>query len=610
MTKEVLKMKLRFVFFLILCLPNQIFSQKDTSFFKLRGTLPWHNFLSGPTSWNLSDYITYLDELQKEKINFVGFHNYTGGGERYAGYVEPMIKIQYKNITPQAFFDNSLTGRWGYSPMKISDFAFQSGSAFPLINREGAFGADCSIKAANNEERYHSAQELMRQVLNEAHKRGIQFAMGFEFGVHPPEYFSLSTGSDFYWPGAAGMIPNPTHYESIEILHSTLDNIIENYPGIDYIWLWLNEHSFMGVNTEEALRSASFKLLYDKNEEFFNEPGTDIPTKFIGVWALEYIRLAKDYLEKKGCKAKIIIGGWGGGNQLPAILKGLDHALPKEIIFSVLNPNLGKSDPPDFLADFARKRKVIPVSWLEGDDELWALQPRVELMRKQVKLAQNMNAYGVIAIHWRTEEIRPNFESFAYFAYHPFAKKTTHEIYYNYFKETLGMQAASFLSDEFTAIDTSLLNLGYSPEFYAYTPQWGRLKPEAAFKIKYLIEKIDILIIDSRNESNLQNLKWYKSKLTFALLLNEIGKRIEPGWQIRTRYLSFKENPSRDQLDKAVELIKNAPVEGLFDIYTSSVRSRGEMGELSSMNQKLWHEFQLLKTFLISLQIEQNPEHK
>lgn len=33
--------------------------------FNIRGVLPWHNFLSGPTSWNLSDYRNYLDECQK-----------------------------------------------------------------------------------------------------------------------------------------------------------------------------------------------------------------------------------------------------------------------------------------------------------------------------------------------------------------------------------------------------------------------------------------------------------------------------------------------------------------------------------------------------------------
>jgi hypothetical protein len=610
MKTEIFKIKFRFLLLLAVIMPIQIYSQKDTSFFKIRGTLPWHNFLSGPTSWNLIDYISYLDELQKENINFIGFHNYTGGGERYAGYVEPMIKIQYKNILPQAFFDNSLTGRWGYAPMRISDFAYQSACAFLLYKPNDAFGADCSIKAVNNEDRYKRAQELMKQVMIEAHKRGIQFAMGFEFGVHPPEYYSLSTGSDFYWPAASGMVPNPTHYESIEILHATLDNIIETYPGIDYIWLWLNEHSFMGVNTSEALRSPSFKLVFEKDEVYFKDPGSDQSTKFIGVWALEYIRLTRDYLNKKGCKAKIIIGGWGGGNQLPSILKGLDRALPNEIIFSLLNPDLGKSNPPDFLEGIARKRKVIPVSWLEGDDALWALQPRVELLKNQVKFAQKMNAYGVIAIHWRREETRLNLESFAHFAYHPFDQVSTREIYYGYLRELLGAQSASFLSGEFTGIDTTMLDPGSSPEFYAYTPKWGRLNPETAFKFKYIIDKIDKLRADSINEIILRNLKWFKSKLSCALLLNEIGKRIEPGWEIRTRYLSFKENPGKEKLDSAIELLQAAPIKEFFDIYTSSVRSRGEMGELSSMNQKLWHEFQELKKFLTTLQIELNPPKK
>ena len=47
--------------------------------FNIRGVLPWHNFLSGPTSWNLSDYRNYVDVCQKIGINFIGFHNYTGG---------------------------------------------------------------------------------------------------------------------------------------------------------------------------------------------------------------------------------------------------------------------------------------------------------------------------------------------------------------------------------------------------------------------------------------------------------------------------------------------------------------------------------------------------
>ena len=85
-----------FVFSLICSIAALHAQVTDT--FNIRGVLPWHNFLSGPTSWNVEDYRIYLDECQQQHINFIGFHNYTGGGERYATYVEPMIKIEYKHI--------------------------------------------------------------------------------------------------------------------------------------------------------------------------------------------------------------------------------------------------------------------------------------------------------------------------------------------------------------------------------------------------------------------------------------------------------------------------------------------------------------------------------
>ena len=87
-------MRNTFLISLILIVHTASFGQT----FEIRGVLPWHNFLSGPTAWNEEDYRKYLDDCQKEGINFIAFHNYTGGGERYFNYVEPMIRIQYKNI--------------------------------------------------------------------------------------------------------------------------------------------------------------------------------------------------------------------------------------------------------------------------------------------------------------------------------------------------------------------------------------------------------------------------------------------------------------------------------------------------------------------------------
>ncbi|MGE5499148.1 MAG: hypothetical protein ACM3Q2_13790 [Syntrophothermus sp.] len=569
---------------------------KTENNFEIRGVLPWHNFLSGPSAWDLKDYENYLDELQKEGINFIGFHNYTGGGERYASYVEPMIKIKYKNVLPEACFDNSSTARWGYTPMNIQDFAFSTSEVFK--NYKDVFGADCSVTSRSKEEHYLKAQQMMKSVMDIAHSKGIKFAMGFEFGVHPPEYFSLRGEAGFYWPGQANMIPNPADYQSVQILYAALDNILEAYPGIDYIWLWLNEHSFMGVNLDQALGTPSFKQLYDKYNKYFEETGDDRASRFIGAWSLSYIQLAQDYLKMKNSSARLMIGGWGGGNQLPLILKGLDRGLSRDIIFSLLNPNLGQEDPPAFLGEISKNRDVISVPWLEGDHQLWQLQPRVELMKKHVKLAREMKLQGVAAIHWRTEETKLNFLTFARTAGNSEYNLSTKEIYYNWLKDNCGEKAAAELAVDLAAWDIEKWYCGKTEEYYGYNPQWGRLDASTRKKLTLIADKIGIIIKSSDDKKEKDNLKWIRSKIVFNLLLDETGRAIEPAWLLRSRYASGTVKPGSDETGNARKMLESAPVKELFETFASAVRSKGELGELSSMNQKLWREYLELQNFL------------
>ena len=241
---------------------------------------------------------------------------------------------------------------------------------------------------------------------------------------------------------------------------------METYPDIDYVWLWLNEHSFMGVNIEKALENASFAEAYNAGQGYFKEAADDA-ARFVGVWALEYMKLTSDYLRSKGSHAKVILGGWGGGHQLPSLLKGLDRALPKDIIFSCLNPDLGKSPQPEFLSDIAKNRTVWAVPWLEGDHQLWHFQPRVEMMRDHVKLAAKQNLDGVIAIHWRTEEPRFNFRTFAHFASNKTDNKTVEQLYEEYLTEDMGQTAQYLVSD--------LMGLLPFAQGLDLTPEVGRI---------------------------------------------------------------------------------------------------------------------------------------
>lgn len=503
-----------------------------------------------------------------------------------------------KDILPQACFDNSLTARWGYLPMKVKDYAFGTDRVFSLPEGAEAFGSDASVTSSTPREHYEKSQTLMRDVLSMAHERGIRMAMGFEFGVIPPEYFSLNVAGDcFYWPGESNMIPNPKSQIAIEIHYAALDNVLETYPDIDYVWLWLNEHSFMGVNIEKALENASFAEAYNVGQGYFKE-AADSAARFVGVWALEYMKLTSDYLKSKGSNAKVILGGWGGGHQLPSLLKGLDRALPKDIIFSCLNPDLGKSPQPEFLSDIAKNRTVWAVPWLEGDHQLWHFQPRVEMMRDHVKLAAKQNLDGVIAIHWRTEEPRFNFRTFAHFASNKTDNKTVEQLYEEYLTEDMGNKAAKLLAPLLAQMDIKQIQWNVpSPEFYAFTPEWGLLDDQNV-KLRESLIRTAEQVLKKTEGSQRDNLQRFIAMFRFELLLGEVDKAMMPAFILKKNDRQGVAASSFEEYEEAYRSLMAAPVKDMFETYMQRVHSRGELGVLSSLNQRLWREYNDLKSYL------------
>ncbi|WP_353197116.1 hypothetical protein [Parapedobacter defluvii] len=571
--------------------------------FEIRGVLPWHNFLSGPSAWNVQDYEKYLDECQKNGINFVAFHNYTGGGERYFNYVEPMIKIQYKNVLPETGFDHSGMARWGYLPMKVTEFAYGTDRLFQLPKGATYFGADCSVLAKTNEERYELAQSLMQNVLEMAHARDIQMAMGFEFGVAPPEYASIRTRDDMYWLGHGSIVYNPFDSDATGILYATIDNILETYRGIDWIYLWLNEHCMFGIDPAIALKNQHMKEFFDENGKYFESEGIDDNLKFLGVWAQAYIQKSYDYIKRKAPGTKIVIGGWGAEYQMEQLLQGLDKALPKDVVFSMLNPAQGAKPHPEYFKTIAANRQIWAIPWLEGDYSLWHLQPRVHDMRTHVKKAADDGLNGVVGIHWRTAEIAANFEAFAHFAANPSDDQGVETSYRDYCLHNYGVYAAKYLAPLLASNDTSkILSNIKSDVYFAYNPSWGRLVPQQVKACRAMITALDDCLSNEKDNDHLANLTWLKANYEFTLLLNEVSSSIEPAWKIREDILSGTGRHHGElDINTALKRLQEAPIERLFTTYASRVRSRGELGVLSSINQRVWREYGLLSDFLQNL---------
>ncbi len=110
----------------------------------------------------------------------------------------------------------------------------------------------------------------MRKVVAMAHARGIQVAIGFEFGVHPPELASI-VPPESRIPGA--MLPDPTHPANIEILHATLDDLLRAYPDLDWV-LALAARAF-DVRRALPKLAGRFAEFYQREKAHFNDAASE-----------------------------------------------------------------------------------------------------------------------------------------------------------------------------------------------------------------------------------------------------------------------------------------------------------------------------------------------
>jgi hypothetical protein len=536
--------------------------------FAIRGTLPWHNFLCGPSAWNEDDYRKYLDGLKAQGLNLVVFHNYTGGAQRYHTYVEPMIRVSGYDVLPEATFDTSLTVRWGYRPLRVADFAFGTGRLFPIPPGAEAFGADCMLTARSNSERYQKAQTLMRRVLQMAHERGIQFAMGFEVGVHPPEFASVLPQEAILQHN--GVILNPESPAARLLLRNTIDDILAAYPGIDQIWLWQQEHSFL-------------------------IPGDHR-------WTESYVRLAYDYIKVRAPAVRVVISGWGSGKQLPEMLAQLDRSLPGDIVFTCLNPDGGASPHVPVLAEIARHRTVWAIPWLEHDGSMWHLQMSAHTVLENVRRAQADRLQGVIALHWRTEDVRATLAAFAQAAGDPDHIPTVEQFYAADCRRQYGETAQRELAPLLAKMDREgWLNGVASPEFYPYDPRsWGRLNDAQRDRFRSALATIEKVREETPQGQQQANLRWLADNLEFFLQLDEVSRNLQPAYCLRDQW--FAGPIAKDRLQAEVAAAKKtldeAPIQQLFETYARRVRSQGERGVLSSLNQRLWLQYRDLDQFL------------
>jgi len=348
--------------------------------FETRGIQPFHDFPEGPDWWNQDDYLAYLSQLAKLRMNFIGLHCYPEGGVG----PEPLVWIGLTNdLAPNgqvrfsypAFWANTLNGIWGYAPMRTGEFSGGAALLFPGDSygpnvMKGLLPRPATLEQDN--ELFNRVGEQFHVITAAAQQLGIKTCLGTETPLTIPkalqEHFS-----------ELGKKPDDPAVRR-ELYTAMFKRIAQLYP-VDYYWLWTPENwTWHGNNPAEFAKTTE-----------------DIQA------ALDALKLLDEPFTLATC-------GWVLGPQHDRA--ALDEFLPKNSPMSCINRNVGHDGvEPAFANITGRPKWAIP--WMENDPNLVGPQCWAARMRYDAVDARRFGCTGLIGIHWRTKAMAPNVAALA-----------------------------------------------------------------------------------------------------------------------------------------------------------------------------------------------------
>ena len=206
---------------------------KGTPRFAVRGLLPWPDFLNCITVYNEEDFRAYFESMLRMRFNTFGMHVYTGALQ----WAESYLSFEFGGAGHLAYLDTSASNRWSYLPERTSRFTMGGADYYD----SEVFGSDASRLARDPWEQADKAKHLLRVSFDHAAKLGLKTGIGFEPYQIPDEIFRALP------PEIRSKDPKKIPRFDIEsqtahdMLEARLAQLLEAYPGVEYVWLWEDE---------------------------------------------------------------------------------------------------------------------------------------------------------------------------------------------------------------------------------------------------------------------------------------------------------------------------------------------------------------------------------
>ena len=186
-----------------------------------------NDFACGPESWGMGDYRPVLDQLAKLKFNRILLSIWPW---------QPFLHYEIKGIKR-----NSATLWFDFHYPITDDMVGRD-----LFGNEEEFWNPDLPRGANYEEFMAAGQQLVHDLINYAHQRGMECVIVATLTEFPPEFASLLTDSQEVHQLAALTVV-PTAETDIddpaltELATTVLRATVDTYPEVDYVALGMPE---------------------------------------------------------------------------------------------------------------------------------------------------------------------------------------------------------------------------------------------------------------------------------------------------------------------------------------------------------------------------------
>ncbi len=537
----------------------------------IRGVLPWYNFFNSPTVWDPEDHRAFVDQLIRSGANFVGFHTYDA--EPFAAYEKNGTMVWGQRLL------NTQAPTWGTHPMPTRDFAGGTDKLFA----DDFFGARSTLTGADANEAVRREQDILRDALDYAKKRGLYTCLGFEINA------------------------DPTNPADRDVFLARINRLLDQYPSLDYIWIWQPEtQGVQGFRAQYNVHMLRDKLPADSTLRLYGMGRRDVFKRVVdrtagerpffqdneegrmaraveGARLEQFARLALRAMSRLENPPKLVISGWGGDERLLSAeyYDGLDKLLPPDVVFSSLDHIIPRPRVDRVYGELPAQRNRWPIPWLEYDGDQWHPQPCVHVYESTARDVIKGGSQGVLGIHWRTRDIEENFAYLVEAAWDP------------------GMNADRFfailakrcygpaIAQRMAAIHKELDLLGYrwiggggQVECGAFG--WGPGEAAKVQQLRGIRDRAEAMLPEAG--ASRERLAWLIGVMDWVLAFQEaqvaavkaqdlLGKATDP-------------QHAKKVAQEAIALLDSGAMDRALQAFALRVTTRGEYGVLATANTK------------------------